>query len=91
MRKRIVLHLHTRDEKWEGTYTARVNGKEVSVSATVNAPDAYVAGDLLRAVFEKKYGTNYAYPVARFKGGARRLASGSISQRVSALAGPEED
>lgn len=78
------------DGKWTGTYTANVNGKSQSLKATVEAPDAYEAGDRLRELFEKKYGTNFAYPVVRFEGGPKRLSAGSISQRVAAMAGPEE-
>lgn len=79
------------DAKWTGTYEAVVKGKKKSISGTVEAPDAYVAGDKLRAKFEKEHGTNYSYPVAKFQGGPKRLDPGSISNKVARKAGPEED
>lgn len=79
------------DSKWTGTYTANVKGNQKSIEATVEAPDAYVAGDKLRALFEAKYGTDFYNPVARFKGGPKRLDPGSASRMMAMRAGPEED
>lgn len=87
----LILDPSTTDAKWTGSYTALVKGKSVSISGTVEAPDGYAAGDRLRELFEKKYGTNYSYPVARFKGGSKRLEGSASSRSIAMAAGPEED
>lgn len=79
------------DSKWTGTYTANVKGRQQSIEATVEASDAYVAGDKLRALFEAKYGTDFYNPVARFKGGPKRIDPASASRSIAMSAGPEED
>jgi len=81
----------TGDAKWTGTYEAVVKGKKRTVSGTVEASDAYEAGDRLRAKFEREYGTDYIHPVAKFAGGPKRLDPGSISNKIARRAGPEED
>lgn len=81
-----------KDSKWTGTYTARTReGKKIEFTATIEAPDAYAAGDKLKAMAAKKYGDDLYYPVIRFNRAERRLPSGSIGQRIAAAAGPEED
>lgn len=79
-----------KDAKWKGTYSGVVKGKRVTISAEVDAPDGYVAGDKLREKFEKAYGTNYSYPIARFESGPKRLDPSSTSLSIARRAGPEE-
>ena len=87
------MHVYiTRDIKFTGTYAGKTAaGKSVVLHATVEAPDAYAAGDKLRSLAEKRFGGPVYYPVVRWSKGASRLSEGSISQRVSLNAGAEED
>lgn len=95
MKRRVHIHLHhaaTKDSKWTGTYSARKkDGKKMEFTATVEAPDAYVAGDKLKEIAKQKYGDDLYYPVIRFNRAERRLPAGSIGQRTAMAAGPEED
>src|SRR5579863_322032 len=74
--------------KWTGEYSAVIKGKRVALSGTVEAPDAYVAGDRLRELFEKKYGKGFTSPWVKF--GKKLLPAGSLSQKVAKRAGPGE-
>ena len=82
----------TLDGKWTATYTARKkDGTRVEFTATVEASDNYEANDKIKELAEKKFGPDLYYPVIRVKGGPKRLEAGSVSQRVAAAAGAEED
>ena len=88
----MTRHIHFYlDRKFTAEYSAQLkSGKRVSFSASVNASDQYEAGDKIKAIAEKKYGKDLFYPVIKF-GESTRLSAGSQSQRVAAMAGPEED
>lgn len=90
--KRAKKNFRTRDAKWTVTYSAKTKeGKKVEFTATVEANDNYDANDKVKALAEQKYGSDLYYPVIRVKGGPKRLEAGSVSQRVAATAGAEED
>lgn len=85
----IHIHVHrARDAKFTGEYSAIVKGARQVIKATVEAPDAYQAGDKLRAIFEKKYGPDPMHPTIKF--GSASFDPG-IAKRTARRAGPEEN
>ena len=89
---RFLQTMSTIDKKWTGTYSAkRRDGGKVEFTATVEAPDHYAAGDLLKEKAEKKYGNDLYYPIIRWKEGPSRLSAGSLSQVIASGAGVEEE
>lgn len=80
-----------KQKTFEGTYSARTaSGKKVTMTFRVKAADHYAAGDKAKAKAERKYGKDLYHPIIQYKGGKSTLSSHSISQHVSAHAGPEE-
>jgi len=73
-----------------GTYLGMTaKGKRVRFKFRVRARDPYHAGDLIKAMAEKKYGAQY-YPVIKFK--AKKTYKISRAGRSAVRnAGPEED
>lgn len=90
---RAMRSVGAADAKFTGTFFARTSkNKPVELTLTVEAPDAYLAGDKLKAAAEKKFGADLYFPVIRWKKGANKtLSSGSISLHIAQHAGAEED
>ncbi|MGH7970170.1 MAG: hypothetical protein ACREIC_15725 [Limisphaerales bacterium] len=88
----VSRHIHIYlDSKWTGTITGTLHsGKKVSLSATVEASDAYQSGDKLKAQARRKFGEELYYPVIKF-GREQRLSARSESGRALQYAGVEED
>lgn len=90
------IHIHrskiAHDQKFTGAYSGTTSaGKLVTIRATVEAPDAYQAGDKMKALATKRFGEELFHPIVRWEKGASRLQQGSVSQRVASKAGAEED
>lgn len=85
-----VLHMKDKEQQWTGIYSAttRLN-KRISFTATVSAPDRYVAGDKLKAMASRTYGSDLYNIVIQF--GPQRIAPSSVSNKVVAMAGEAED
>lgn len=85
-----VIRVQDKEQQWTGTYSAttRLN-KRISFTATMSAPDRYIAGDKLKAMASRTYGSDLYNIVIQF--GPQRMQQGSISNKVAAMAGEAED
>lgn len=87
MAKHVHIYLH--DAKFTGEYSAQVGKTRKALTATVSGIDHYEATDKIRALFERKYGSDFSNPVVKW--GASKLPASSQSLKIAKRAGPEED
>lgn len=93
MATHIHVHLRKRtvDAKFHVKFQAQTaKGKALTFEMDVNAPDAYIAGDLVKAEAQKRFGDDVYYPRLTF-GGTTRLPANSKSLKIAKKAGPEEE